>query len=142
MNQIADSTRAILKSRFARFALVGTGGFVVNWIALFFFLHVVHLDKYSGWIAAFLVAATFTWWGNRTLTFRDRATQSKLSREWLTFLTANAFGGAVNFLAYLALVKFAPAPANNPLVAVAGGAIAGMVFNFVISHSIVFRAQK
>ncbi len=132
----------MLGSRFARFAVVGTGGFIVNWVALYVLLHGVHLDKYSGWVAAFLVAATFTWWGNRTLTFRDRVMRGNLSREWATFLAANAFGGAVNFLTYLALVNFAPVPLKNPLVAVAGGAIAGMMFNFIVSNAIVFRAPK
>jgi putative flippase GtrA len=142
VSALADWARAILRWRFSRFAVVGTGGFIVNWVALYVALHVVHLDKYSGWIVSFLIAATFTWWGNRTLTFRDRATQSNFAREWATFLTANAFGGAVNFITYLALVKFAPAPINNPLIAVAGGAIAGMMFNFVVSHAIVFRTPR
>jgi len=139
---LADRMQAILRWRFSRFALVGTGGFIVNWAALYVALHVIHLDKYSGWVISFLIAATFTWWGNRTLTFRDRATQNNLSREWVMFLSANAFGGAVNFLTYLALVKFAPVPVSAPLVAVAGGAIAGMMFNFVVSHAIVFRAPS
>jgi len=126
--------------RFLRFALVGTGGFLVNWVALYLALHLLPLNKYSGWFAAFLVAVTFTWWGNRTLTFRDRAATTGLLREWFVFLIGNSLGAAANFLVYFFLVTFAPPPFGNPLLAIVAGTIVGMVFNFVISSRYIFRA--
>ena len=129
----------ILRSRFLRFALVGGTGFFVNEAALYCALALAHLDKYSGWFVAFVVAVTFTWWGNRTLTFRDRAARKGLLAEWGAFVIANSLGAAANFAVYFALVTYAGRPAGNPLVAVAAGTLVGLVFNFVTSQRFVFR---
>ena len=130
------------QSRFLRFALVGSAGFVVNWLVLAFFLHVARLDKYSGWVFAFFVAVTFTWWGNRTLTFRDIAARTGLLAEWGKFFAANSLGAVANFATYSALVTFAAPPFGNPLVAVAVGTFVGLVFNFIASKRFVFRDRS
>lgn len=140
MKGVAASLRRIHEIRFLRFALVGTGGFVVNWIALYLALHFVGLDKYSAWFAAFFVGVTFTWWGNRTLTFRDRAVSQGLAREWLAFFVGNSLGALANFAAYFLLVTFAAPPFDNPLVAIVAGTLVGLVFNFTVSSRFVFRA--
>ena len=129
-------------SRFLRFATVGSAGFVVNWLALAAALRFAHLDKYSGWFAAFLVAVTFTWWGNRTFTFRDSAARQGLVGEWATFLVANSLGAMANFAVYSGLVTFVAPPLGYPLVAVAVGTLVGLVFNFVASRRFVFRSPQ
>jgi len=129
-------------SRFLRFAAVGSAGFVVNWLALAAVLNIAHLDKYSGWFAAFLVAVTFTWWGNRTFTFRDAAAREGLVGEWAAFLVANSLGAAANFAVYSGLVTFAASPLGYPLVAIAAGTLVGLLFNFAASQRFVFRASK
>jgi putative flippase GtrA len=129
-------------SRFVRFAIVGSAGFVVNWLALAGALHLAHLDKYSGWFAAFLVAVTFTWWGNRTLTFRESAAREGLAREWATFVVANSLGALANFAVYSGLVTFAAPPLGYPLVAIAAGTLVGLLFNFVASQRFVFQSQR
>ncbi len=133
---------SIARSQFLRFAAVGTAGFAVNEAVLFIFLRVFHLDPYSGQALAFLFAASFTWWGNRRLTFREHGagTAHGMAREWAKFIAANALGGAVNYAVYAALVTFAPSPANNPFLGVVAGTLAGLVFNFTMSKRFVFRA--
>jgi putative flippase GtrA len=137
---VGELARRIAASRFLRFAIVGTGGFVVDEIVLAAATRVLHLDPYSGRAISFVCAVTFTWWGNRMLTFRDRAAQEGLLAEWAKFFAANAFGGAINYGTYAALVAFAPKPFGIPFVALAAGAIAGLFFNFAMSHAFVFRA--
>jgi putative flippase GtrA len=136
---VAELARRIAASRFLRFALVGTGGFLVDECVLWLATHALRLDPYSGRAVSVLCAVTFTWWGNRTLTFRDRAARSGLLREWAKFVAANALGAAVNYGTYAALLAFAPHPLNNPFLALAAGAIAGLFFNFLLSHAFVFR---
>jgi putative flippase GtrA len=136
---VRDILQRLLQSRFLRFALVGAAGFLVNQTMLFVALKFVGLDNYSGWIFAFLFAVTFTWWGNRTLTFHDVAAQDALWREWLRFFVANSFGAAANFATYSALVTFLPAPLGNPFVANGVGTLVGLVFNFTTSKRFVFR---
>ena len=139
MNLLPARVKRIHENRFLRFALVGTAGFLVNWVALYLALHLVRLDKYSGWFAAFLVAVTFTWWGNRTLTFRDRAAKHGLAREWLAFLVGNSLGAAANFAVYFLLVTFTRQPLGDPLVAIVAGTLVGLIFNFAVSARFVFR---
>jgi len=141
MNLLPAGARRIHQIRFLRFALVGTGGFIVNWLALYLALHFAHLDKYSGWFASFFVAVTFTWWGNRTLTFRDRAATRGLVREWLAFFLGNSLGAAANFSVYFLLVTFAAPPFGNPLLAIVAGTLIGLIFNFTVSARFVFRAS-
>jgi putative flippase GtrA len=138
---VAEFARRIAASRFLRFAIVGTGGFVVDEAVLALTTRLIHLDPYSGRAISFFCAVTFTWWGNRVLTFGDRAAQDGLLAEWAKFFAANALGGAINYGTYAALVAFAPKPLGIPFVALGIGAIAGLFFNFALSHAFVFRGR-
>jgi putative flippase GtrA len=142
MRALAARVKRLHEIRFLRFGLVGVGGFLVDTSVLWLMLHGAGLDKYSGRGVSFLAAVTFTWWGNRTLTFHDRRAREGLLREWLTFVTANALGGAVNLGLYTVLVSFAPPPAGNPFVALLAGVLAGLVFNFTLASRLVFRARS
>ena len=142
MTSLAARWEQLHRIRFLRFGLVGAGGFVVTWCALYVALHFAHLDKYTAWFASFLVGVTFTWWGNRTLTFRDRAATKGLAREWLVFFIGNSLGAGSNFCVYFILVTFAPPPLSEPLLAIVGGTLVGMIFNFTVSNRFIFRAPK
>jgi putative flippase GtrA len=127
-------------SQFLRYALVGSAGFIVNETTLFVALNALHLGRYAGAIFSFLVTVTFTWWGNRMLTFRAEAASGDEAMlvEWAKFVAANGVGFAVNYATYAAIITFAPAPANNPYFALACGTLAGLIFNFTLSKRLVF----
>ncbi len=131
------------ESRFLRFLVVGGFGFLVAEASLWLMLHGAGADKYSSWLVSFLCAATFTWWGNRNLTFVDRKASGAqgMLLEWLKFLGANALGGAVNAGVYATLVTYAPRPLDNPFVALACGVLAGLLLNFMMSTVLVFRGR-
>ena len=138
MTGLAARIGRLHRNRFLQFALVGTAGFLVNECVLFVALH-FGLNKYQAWFPAFAVAVTFTWWGNRSLTFRDRAARHNIALEWFTFVLTNGLGALANFGAYYFLVKYAPPPVGNPLLANAIGTLVGLVFNFAVSSRVVFR---
>jgi len=125
-------------SAFLRFAAVGAAGFVVNEAALYVAIHWLHLGKDAAWFFAFVPAVTFTWWGNRTLTFREHASD-RLLAEWLRFVATNSLGALVNLAVYEALVHFTRLDA---MLALAAGVLAGMVFNFTLSKKLVFRSPS
>ena len=125
--------------QFIRFGMIGTGGLVVDTSALYFFMWVIGLDHYTGRLASWLVAATFTWAMNRRFTFADRRPPF---RQWLAFLAANAVGGTVNFTVYATLVAFVPLVEAIPALGVAAGSIAGLFFNFTASKLVVFRRAR
>lgn len=129
-------------SRFLRFCVVGSGGALVDFSVLAFGLNILALDPYSARGLSFLAAVTFTWWGNRQLTFADRkATEvAAILREWFRFLSANGIGGIINYGVYALCVTFAPAPLNNPYLAMIVSVFVGLTFNFTLSSKVVFRA--
>jgi putative flippase GtrA len=128
-----------LTSGFARFAVVGALGFVVDSGVLYAGL-ALGLTLYSGRIASYLAAASFNWYLNRRFTFAS--TDRQLLREWARYLLANAVGGGVNLATYVALVTTVPAVARMPVLAVAAGSIAGLIFNFALSWAVVFDRGK
>ena len=129
-------------SQFLRFAIVGGVGFFLNEATLYIALNGLTLGRYSAPIFSFLCTVTFTWWGNRLLTFADHARGAGgMVREWASFVAANSIGLAVNYAVYGAVITFAPAPLNSPYIALAFGTLAGLIFNFVLSARFVFRAN-
>ena len=131
----------MIASRFMRFAAVGAAGFLVNEAALWIGLRLIGFNPYAGGIFSFVIAATFTWLGNRTLTFQERAANTRRGAfsEWLRFLAANALGFLVNYAVYASMISFAPEPVNNPFLALAFGTLAAMLLNFALASRIVFR---
>lgn len=141
MTGLAARAKRLHQMRFLQFALIGTLGFLVNELVLFVALH-LGLNKYQAWFPAFAVAVTFTWWGNRTLTFRDRAATHNIALEWLTFVLTNGLGAVANFGTYYLLVKYLAAPVGNPLLANIVGTLVGLIFNFTVSSRVVFRQKE
>jgi len=124
-----------------RFAVIGGLGLPVDAVMLWLMTHRAGLDPYSGRVISWLSAASFTWLGNRYFTFRAARARGPLAtaKEWLRFLAANAVGGLVNVGLYSTLVRFAPPPINNLYIALILGVLAGLIFNFTLSKTMVFK---
>lgn len=129
----------VVRRQFARFAMVGVVGFVVDSAVLYLCLHRFGLGLYGGRLVSYLAAASTTWYLNRTLTFGDR---SPPGAQWARFIATNAVGGLLNYGSYCAVVALLPAGTFVPLLGVAVGAIAGLGFNFTASRRFVFRADE
>ena len=130
-----------IEQQLVRFAAIGTLAFLVDAATLYFALGVLGLDKYSGRVLSFLVAATFTWAMNRRFTFPE-ARDAPMARQWLEFLAANGVGGLVNYGVYALLVTYVDVVAAHPVLGVAAGSLAGMTFNFGASRGWVFRRRR
>lgn len=124
-------------SAFLRFAAVGAAGFAVNETALWIAIHLLHLGKDAAWFFAFVPSVTFTWWGNRTLTFREHASD-RLFQEWLRFAATNSLGALMNLATYEVLIHVIALDAQ---LALAAGVLVGLAFNFTLSKKLVFNAR-
>lgn len=126
------------------FGVVGVVGLAVDVAVLYAALHGLGLDAHgdAGFLAArvpsFLAAVTTTWALNRAFTFRT-ARHEPLHRQWAKFFAANSIGGVVNYAAYAGCIAYGAAFTAHPVLAVAVGSLAGMVFNFTASKFLVFR---
>lgn len=126
---------------FVRFAAVGTAAFVVDTAVLYLALW-AGLGLYSGRVVSYLVAATFTWYGNRRFTFVSHAHGAPaVTAEWARFLLANLIGGAVNYATYALLISSLLIARTHPVLGVAAGALAGLTVNFIASKFVVFRSH-
>lgn len=139
LRHLATDQRLVVLAEFIRFGLVGLLGFVCD-------LSVVYtLRGFIGLIAAGLiaypVAATLTWALNRAWTFRNRQGGTAApARQWALFLAANSLGFLLNRGTYVVLVSTVELCAQQPVLAVFAGMLAGMFSNFTLSRTLVFRA--
>jgi putative flippase GtrA len=123
-------------TRFFRFALVGTIGFLVDASVLRLVVAILAINLYAGRVISFFAAATVTWLLNRTFTFRHNGPRAA---QWMRFIGANALGAGVNFGTYVVMITVWSVAREYPSIAVACGSIAGMGLNFVLMKKLVFR---
>ena len=140
----ATPDRLALAAQFARFAMVGLAGLVVDTATVYALRG--RLGLYGAGFAAYGTGATTTWWFNRLWTFRAHTEQARARpggtrahRQWALFLLANSAGFVLNRGTYALLVTFVPVCAAQPVLATSAGAVAGMFVNFAMSRSVVFR---
>ena len=136
MRRFASPARIGVLVQFLMFGSVGVVGFVVDTATVYALRHALGL--YGAGMAAYLVAASVTWILNRLWTFRGQGT-GPVHRQWARFLAVNMSGFVLNRGTYALLVTFVPLCAEQPVYAVAAGAVAGMFVNFGLSRRVVFR---
>jgi putative flippase GtrA len=122
------------------FAAVGVVGFGVDAGVLTLAMSVMGMTVYSARALSFLVAVTSTWALNRTFTFAEHSSASRV-KEWARFCAANAVGGGVNLGTYVLLVNSLALAHDQPVVGVAAGSLAGLLVNFTLSRTFVFRRR-
>jgi putative flippase GtrA len=137
-------TRYLLRHSFVRFGIIGACGYIVGATILALTTGPMRLDFAAGNALAIFIAMSFTWQGNRHFTFPDRRARgfSGALQEGLKFAGANSIGALANYLAALALVRYAAFPLGNKFVAQAVGVLVGLIFNFTLSKTLVFKGPK
>ncbi|MDA8151232.1 MAG: GtrA family protein [Acidithiobacillus sp.] len=127
------------KTEFVLFSLAGVAGFLVDASIVWAFTS-AGVDPLTAQAVAFTVAVTVTWLLNRRFTFAHHASPHWL-REWLHYVAANSVGAVVNNGVYALLVLTVAMFSKEPVLAVAAGSLAGLVFNFTASRALVFRPR-
>ena len=131
-----------MTSRFLRFAIVGTLGFVVDAGVLALVLQSGLAGFHAGRCLSFLAAASFTWALNRRFTFADRAaSRGNRGTQWARYVAAMSAGAAVNYAVYALVLAWAGYTALIAPFAVAAGSIAGLGVNFSAARWFVFAAR-
>ncbi|MDP3522831.1 MAG: GtrA family protein [Hydrogenophaga sp.] len=128
-----------LPAQVVAFALAGVLGLGVDTAALYL-LMALGLPFAAARAISFVAAASFTWWFNRRLTFRHVRVVEAWWRQWLHYLAAMSLGGVVNYAVSLLAYQAWPLVHAWPVLALALGSLAGMVFNFLSARFWVFRA--
>ena len=127
------------KAELVLFSLAGVAGFLVDAGIVWVFTR-AGVDPFTAQAVAFTMAVTVTWLLNRRFTFAHHASPNWL-REWLHYVAANSVGAVVNNGVYALLVMTVALFSKEPVLAVAAGSLAGLVFNFTASRTLVFRPR-
>lgn len=138
LRRYATESRLALLAQMFAFGCTGFIGFVLDTATVYALRH--SLGLYGAGMMAYLVAATGNWAVNRLWTFRGTH-RDAAHVQWARFLVFSLGGLVLNRGAYVLLVTFSPYCAENPVVAVAAGAVAGMGVNFVLSRRLIFRSN-
>jgi len=139
------TARWLLRQSFIRFAMVGAAGYLVDAAILALTTGPMGMNPYRGRAIAIVVAMMATWVGNRYFTFAHRRARGSLgavAQEALKFAGTNMVGATVSYGVYAALVRFATEPWSNLFVAQIVGVLAGLVFNFTLSRTLVFTNRR
>ena len=121
-------------SRFLRFAIVGSVGFVVDAGVLALLLWTTPLGPFVARLVSIACGLTVTWLCNRTLTFGPSG-RSKL-HEGARYGGVGIATSILNYLVYSGvLLTF---PATPPLAAVVVASAAAMVFSYLGYSRLVF----
>ena len=131
--------RRLLVQQFARFGTVGVAGAVVDIATVY--AAMASFGLYLSGLLAYFAAVTTTWALNRAWTFAGRG-RGGLLRQWLLFVAANGVGFVLNRGTFFVLVTLLPVCAQHPVIAILAGVGAGMLANFNLSRSVVFRQPR
>ncbi len=120
------------------FLVVGTAGFLTHAALLVLLVRGAGMAPYPAWFPAFAVAVTLTYLLNRGWTFRHRAGADR-AREFTRYGLLQSLGAALNNAVYGFLLWLDPLFAGEPVLALAAGSVAAMLFNYVSARQLAFR---
>lgn len=121
------------------FGTIGVIGFAVDSGVLYLLKNALGL--YAGRAVSFICAVLTTWLLNKLITFRRRRSGRSVVSEALRYGVCMLSGGVANYLMYWYLVSFYLFAQHNPILGVAAGSLAGMIFNYSTAKIFVFNQQ-
>lgn len=139
MEKIRVNVLNVRKAEVFFFLVAGSAGFCTD-VAIVWLLTRHGIHALAAQAFAFSCAVVITWLINRRYTFRAHA-RPDFFAEFIHYLGANIVGAIVTNGLYAVLVLNSTTFLARPELAVAVGAIAGLVFNFISMKWFVFRSR-
>ena len=131
--------RIVVLLQFVQFAIVGVAGLAAETATIYALRR--RIGIYVLGLLAYAVSATVTWWLNRIWTFESAIPVGSRSSQWARYALANAPGFLLNRTLFFTLVTLSGLCAENPILAVSAGSLAGLFSNFTFSRLLVFNAS-
>jgi putative flippase GtrA len=128
-------------SRVTSFVIAGVVGYLVDAGVLQLFVQGAGMPVLAARVLSFLSAVFSTWLINRRYTFAA-APGPGLLAEWWRYLMSSLAGGAVNYASFAIAIALLPLARKYLFLAVAVGSGAGMIVNFMLYSSFVFRRSR
>jgi putative flippase GtrA len=132
---------SVSRAKLPGFVVVGAIGFLIDAGILTVLMTGFGLDHYSARAISFTVAVTFTWYMNRRWVF-EKSTASMSGREYSSYLVVQAIGAVINLSVFVAVIEIVPKLTSLPVIPLAIGAVAALLFNFSASSRFVFSESR
>jgi putative flippase GtrA len=126
----------------ALFAVGGLIGLLVDAGVVQALVSLAGWNAYAARAVSFLLAATVTWWWNRSRTFAGRASGRKAHAEWLQWIGLMGVGALVNNGVYVALLLTVPGLHRWPAIPTAAGSAVAALVNFSAARAVLFRQSR
>ena len=130
-----------MATRFARFAVAGAVGFLVEAVIITWLVSGLDMNIFVARAVSFSLAVTSTWAINRNFAFAGLQ-QERKGREYSAYFLVQMIGAALNLTVFVAVVSAWPQFRATPVIPLAIGAAPALIFNFVASQSWVFNDRN
>ena len=127
----------VISRKLPGFVLVGAIGFLIDAGILTVLMTGFEFDHYRARAISFTIAVTATWYMNRRWVFERNAVRIS-GREYTSYFVVQVIGAVINLSVFVAAIEFAPNLASWPVIPLAIGAAAALLFNFTVSSRFVF----
>ena len=122
----------------SKFTAVGAVGFLSDATVLILLTSCAGLSVFLSRGVSFSLAVLVTWILNRVWTFPERRS-THAPRQLCRYAVVQLCGGAINIVAYVAVIAVTPQHFLAPLFGLTVGSAAGLVVNFCGSRLFAFR---
>jgi putative flippase GtrA len=129
------------RNQLLTFALIGGVGFAIDGGVLTLLATLYGANIYASRLVSFTVATLATWWLNRRHTFglKSAAEIAAHAHEYARYVAVQVGGGLLNLAIFSWLIYLDPGLRSIPILPLAIGAAAGLVWNFIGARLWVYR---
>ncbi len=124
----------------ARFIVVGSIGFLVDAGILLVLTDWFGTSPLLARVPSFFVAVICTWLLHRNWTFKGRSKARSPLTEFMTYLSTQLLGIAVNYGVFAGLVLSGPIFSTRPILALALASLSAMALTYTLAHKVVFKS--
>ena len=124
-------------TNFPGFVVVGAIGFLVDASVLTALMNGLDLGAYAARAISFTIAVTVTWYLNRRWVF-DRGAVPMSRREYSSYVLVQIIGAIINLGIFVLVIQLVPTLTQIPVIPLAIGAGAALLFNFAAASRFVF----
>ena len=128
---------SVINYKLSGFVVVGAIGFLIDAGILTALMTGFDFDHYRARAISFTIAVTATWYMNRRWVFERNAVRVS-GREYSSYFVVQIVGAVINLSVFVAAIELAPNLATMPVIPLAIGAAAALLFNFSMSSRFVF----
>ena len=126
-------------NKFYKFSLVGGSALCIDFILLVVMIDFMYMDPYLSKIISMIIMIFYTWYFNRTFTFKNR--KRNRVRQIIQYYLFMFLGLSVNYSIYFLSLSYLENINYNYLVSSALGSATAMMINFCNMNFIIFKKK-